>query len=171
MTHSSIRILTSITLVALLSACATQPAYREAQGSGYGYSQQALTGNQYRVHFKSRGDDTTQAMDYALLRASELTLDEGYDWFTVTNRETFVDKERIEDSAEVITRYETVQSCGLLTCNSYSRPVQQYQSNIQLGNGRSEVEVSVEIRMGRGIRPVAGESFDARELHDNLKPV
>lgn len=170
----SIRIIMGITLVSILSACASQPPYREAEGSGYGYTQQQLSQDQYRINFKARGDDTGKAMDYALLRASEVALENEFDWFSVTNRETIVDRERIPDYTEVGIGadydYETVQSCGLLTCRTVRRPVQRYRTDVYLGNRDSEVEVTLEVRMGKGMRPSSGESFDAREVNENLKP-
>src|SRR5690606_41123630 len=68
--------------------------------------------------------DLGKAMDYALLRASEVALENDFDWFSVTNRETIVDRERIPDYTEVGigADYETVQSCGLLTCRTVRRP-------------------------------------------------
>lgn len=171
MKHST-RLIVCITLASLLGACASQPAYREAEGSGYGYTEQQRSPDQYRITFKARGDDTARAMDYALLRASELAMTEGFDWFAVTDRQTLVDRERIPDRTEVGTGigYESVQACGLLTCRSYRRPVQTFQTNVTLGDSRSEVEVNLEVRLGRGMRPSTGESFDAREVNENLKP-
>lgn len=161
----------ALTLLTLLTACA-QPAYRSANGNGFGYTQQQLTQDQYRINFKARGDDTGKAMDYALLRASELALENDYEWFTVNDRQILVDRERVADYSEVGVGvgFETVQSCGLLSCRSYRRPVTQYQTNVFLGDRRSEVEVALEVLMGNGRMPANGESFDASEVFKNLKP-
>ena len=83
-----------------LAACASQPAYRAAENGGYGYSETKLTDTQYRVYFKGKGSDKTKAMDYAMLRAAEVTLNEGYDWFVVANRETMVDREKVSVEPE-----------------------------------------------------------------------
>ncbi|MEX0739996.1 MAG: hypothetical protein WD071_11700 [Pseudohongiella sp.] len=158
--------------VSLLTACASQPDYRAADGRGYGYTDQQLSGDQYRINFKARGDNTGLAMDYAMLRASELTMENGYDWFDIASRDTLVDRERIEPgmSAGVGATYTTVQDCGLLTCRTYQRPNQQYHTGMYLGDERSEVEVIMEIRMGTGIRPSGEQIYDAREVYENLKP-
>lgn len=156
----------------LLAACASQPAYRAADDNGYGYSERQLTEDQFRIHFRGRGDDTGRAMDYAMLRASELTLEKGFDWFDVASRDTLVDREPVpvSTSTAVGVSYATVQDCGLLTCSTYYRPVPQYQTSVSMGDRRSEVEVIMEVRMGKGMRPGAQNSYDARELYSRLKP-
>lgn len=164
--------LIALVAVSLLTACASQPDYRAADGRGYGYTEQQLSSDQYRVSFKARGDDTGLAMDYAMLRASELTMEQGYDWFDIASRDTLVDRERVDSgvSAGTGVTYTTVQDCGLLTCRTYQRPSQSYHSDMHLGDERSDVEVIMEIRLGNGIRPAGEQSYDAREVYENLKP-
>jgi hypothetical protein len=159
-------------LLMLLAACASQPAYRAADGNGLGYSERQLTEDQYRIHFRGRGDNTGRAMDYAMLRATELTLEKGFDWFDVASRDTLVDRESVPVSttSAVGVSYATVQDCGLLTCSTYYRPVPQYQTTTTMGNQRRKVEVIMEIRMGKGMRPSGQTSYDARELYSRLKP-
>lgn len=166
------QIMTMAVLATLLAACASQPAYRAADERGYGYSDRQLTEDQFRIHFRGRGDDTGRAMDYAMLRASELTLEKGFDWFDVASRDTLVDREQVPAPAATAigVSYATVQDCGLLTCTSYYRPVPQYHTSVSMGDQRSEVEVIMEIRMGKGVRPSDQNSYDARELYSRLKP-
>ncbi|MAY57251.1 MAG: hypothetical protein CMQ46_01080 [Gammaproteobacteria bacterium] len=165
-------LLTSVVLT--LAACASQPAYRAADNGGYGYSHRELSQNQFRVQFRGRGDDTGRAMDYAMLRASELTLEKGYDWFDVVSRDTLVNSQETESPVSVsasTTRYATVQDCGLLTCTTYQRPVPQYSAGVSTtGDSRSTVEVIMEIRMGSGERPSEQNSYDAQDLYSRLKP-
>lgn len=155
-----------------LTACSSASPYRAADGSGFGYSERKITENHYRVNFKARGDNTTLAMDYALLRASELTLEEEYDWFQVVNRETFVNRERVSSGSSfgAGAGYETIRDCTPLGCRVYRRPVRSYHMGIALGDDRSVVETVLEVRMGRGVRPEEGQTFDAREVYNNLKP-
>ena len=94
--------LSMILVVLLMAGCASQPDYREATQGGFGYTESQMSETQYRVHFKAKGSDKAKAMDYAMLRAAELTLLKGYDWFVVTDRETMVDKERVETSPQTI---------------------------------------------------------------------
>lgn len=74
----------------LLAACATQPVYSPAQHPDEpGYWETRLTENRYRVSFVGQsGTSSDQVKNYALLRAAELTMGAGYDWFQVVDRET-----------------------------------------------------------------------------------
>jgi len=154
----------------LATGCASQSAYKPASGSGYGYQESQISENRYRVTFKARGDERDQAMDYTLLRAAELTLLKGYDWFVVVNRETLIDRKETEMQSgfssgdRVITR-----DCGLLGCTtrSYSTPP-TYSAGVSTG-GHSRTESVLEIRMGRGVRPSSGDSYDALSVRDNLQ--
>lgn len=166
------QVMTMAAVLMLLAACASQPAYRAADEEGYGYSERQLTEDQFRIHFRGRGDDTGRAMDYAMLRASELTLEKGFDWFDVASRDTLVDREQVPvaTTSAVGVSYATVQDCGLLTCTKYYRPVPQYHTSVNMGDQRSEVEVIMEVRMGKGVRPSDQNSYDARELYSRSKP-
>lgn len=163
--------LTIITLT--LAACSSQPEYRAAEGSGYGYDATQLTDTQYRVTFKARGSDADKAMDYALLRAAEVTLQNGYDWFIVTHRETLIDNERIEpsstlrysDSRDVVTR------CGLVSCTTTSYPRSSFSAGIHIGGDKSrDIKSILEIKLGKGVRPDTDASFDALEVRQHLSP-
>lgn len=157
-------------LVIALAACSSSP-YRAADGRGLGYSERQLGEDQYRIHFRALGDNTAQAMDYAMLRASELTLLNGYDWFDIASRDTLVGKESVPSVSTTATgvSYATVQDCGLLTCTTHQRQVPSYQTTLSAGTDRREVEVIMEIRMGKGMRPDSQISYDARDLYQRLK--
>lgn len=155
-----IKHLTIALVIAGLGACATPPDYQAADSYGYGYSERQLSSDQYRIHFRSRGDDTAQAMDYAMLRASELTLEKGYDWFDIASRETLLDHERVATTQ--------LGDCELISCRESRRPMSHYQSTLFLGDERREVEVIMEIRMGKGLRPDNLASYDAQEVYSFL---
>ncbi|WP_347329841.1 CC0125/CC1285 family lipoprotein [Marinimicrobium locisalis] len=154
-------------MLLLISACAG-PVYQPAKGGGYGYRESQVADNRYRVSFTIRGDNRFEAMDYALLRASELTLMAGYDWFVVVDRQ--VDGTREESGSRVSARrtQSTERHCGLLGCTTSSSPSTAYGAEIRSGD-RSEQEVILEIRLGKGIRPTEGDSYDALEVRDNLR--
>jgi hypothetical protein len=70
----------------MLAGCGQPTPYQPAV-DGYGYSEQQIEDNRYRVSFA--GNDLTSAdtvQNYLLYRAAELTLDRGYDYFTVVDR-------------------------------------------------------------------------------------
>ena len=73
----------------LLAACASGPTpYQAAQG-GFGYSEQQIEDNRYRVSFAGNSATSRQTVeDYLLYRAAELTVQTGHDWFTVVDRHT-----------------------------------------------------------------------------------
>ena len=75
-----------LALAGLLAGCGQPTPYQPA-ADGYGYSEQQIEENRYRVTFA--GNDLTAAdtvQNYLLYRAAELTLDRGYDYFTVVDR-------------------------------------------------------------------------------------
>jgi hypothetical protein len=85
----AIRLLGSALLMLCLVACASSPTpYREASG-GYGYRDQQLESNRYRVSFAGNSATSLNSVqDYALFRAAELTLAGGHDYFKVVDRST-----------------------------------------------------------------------------------
>jgi hypothetical protein len=77
----------SLAIFGLLVACKGHPTPYQPAVDGYGYSEQRLEDNRYRVIFA--GNDHTKAdtvQNYLLYRAAELTLNHGYDYFTVVER-------------------------------------------------------------------------------------
>ncbi|MBW3618276.1 MAG: hypothetical protein KY446_11140 [Proteobacteria bacterium] len=76
-----------------LSACATptpyQPATLTARGPVNGFSEAPLTQNRWRVTFSGNTVTSRERVEDALLlRAAELTLQQGFDHFTAVNRAT-----------------------------------------------------------------------------------
>jgi hypothetical protein len=76
-------------LVALgvLAGCGGGPTPYQPASGRYGYSEQQIEDNRYRVTFA--GNDLTPAdtvQNYLLYRAAEITLDRGYDYFTMVDR-------------------------------------------------------------------------------------
>jgi hypothetical protein len=78
-----------IVLGLLLTGCASAPTpYQAAQG-GFGYSEQQIEENRYRVSFAGNSATPRQTVeDYLLYRAAELTVQTGHDWFEVVDRNT-----------------------------------------------------------------------------------
>lgn len=72
-----------------LAACATAvgTTYAPADKAGYGYSDTRIEEGRYRITFAGDGATSPdQVEDFALLRAAELALAGGYDWFRVVGR-------------------------------------------------------------------------------------
>ena len=78
------------TAALLLAACATPTVYgpaNPASRTSVGYSEYRIENNRYRVTFQGGpGAPERQIADYALLRAAEITIRDGYDWFQVVDR-------------------------------------------------------------------------------------
>jgi len=145
-----------VLLMMIIGGCTSQSAYKAAKGESTGYKEIALAENHYRVQFKMNGQARTSAQKYALMRASELTIAQGYDWFVVEKRtaRTLNEAGPFDSTARpVITR-----NCGLLGCRTRTQLPAQ---SVDMPN--TETLVILEIRMGRGVRPEK-ESYDAREM-------
>ena len=69
-----------------LGACASLAPYGPQQAArGQGFSEQRIESNRFRVTYNGVGAPGPVA-DRALFRAAQLTVDQGYDWFEVTQR-------------------------------------------------------------------------------------
>lgn len=72
-----------------LAACATAvgTAYGPADSKGYGFAETRVEDERYRVSFAGDGATPIAVVeDYALLRAAEIAVENGYDWFRVVGR-------------------------------------------------------------------------------------
>jgi len=78
----------------VLAACASTTPYGPAGNGQYGYTEQPIEQDRYRVSYKARAVD--EAESGALRRAAELTLQQGYTTFTVVSRST--DREIVRSS-------------------------------------------------------------------------
>lgn len=73
-----------------IAACApTQTAYAPLGQGGVGYEDLRIEDNRWRVSFTGAADAQTGGAErLALRRAAELTLENGYDWFEVVDRQS-----------------------------------------------------------------------------------
>ncbi len=164
------KILSLIMIIILLSSCASHSGYRAAVGKGYGYQETKLSDTQYRISFKLRGNNAAKAKDYALLRAADLTLQQGYSWFQVVDQELTQQKNGDDSLAlGASTETTTTTSCGLLTCQSRTTPTTGYHAAVNVAGDSDKVERLLEIRMGKGVQPQDGRSYNAKQLKSNLK--
>jgi len=87
-----IRILTLGGAALLLAACATATPYGPASaGGGYGYSDQRIQDDRYRITFRGNSSTSRETVENALLyRAAELTVDRGFDYFVFLESDTEV---------------------------------------------------------------------------------
>jgi len=167
-----IQVIVVLSSVVLLGACASAPAYKAASNGGNGYSDVKVADDRYRVQYKSSSKDVMDVTNMALYRAAEITRQQGYDWFVVTSRETFVDRKNVEPEMGMsVTHHDvTHRECGLLTCETTHHPVNSVGVEMSNNRQRSEVQSILEIRLGKGMRPDEN-SYSAADLLSNLAAV
>ncbi|MDP5131022.1 MAG: hypothetical protein NWQ54_09060 [Paraglaciecola sp.] len=161
--------LSYIVIIATLSmaACSSAPSYRAAKGNGFGYAEQQISDNYYRVTFKARGDDQAATKAYALRRAAELTAQQGYDWFVLVDKETLKERETAANSQLGVTYQRDIeQKCTLFGCRTRTVNRPSYEAGVGVGvsTSREHVEVALEVRMGKGVSPENQQVYPAKTL-------
>lgn len=139
-----------------LSACATpQPTHYQAAAGpqAMGYSEFRIEPGRYRITFRGGpGAPPEQVSDYALLRAADLTLADGFDWFRVADRFMAGEPDR-----------SPRLSLGLGGGNYgwHSGASVGLGTSFNLGGGPS-VASTLEVVMGKGPKPTGADVYDAR---------
>jgi hypothetical protein len=150
-----------------LGACSSGPTpYQAAAGYDRGYTEQKLEDTRYRIAFKGNSlTDRETVENYMLYRAAELTLQSGYDTFTIVNRDTDKDSR---------TRY-TGGFYGPRLSYMYFSPrwgwYRAYDPFWDMPSRRETItsyEAFAEIVMTRGAKGSDPNSFDARQVSQNL---
>ena len=76
----------------MVAGCATETTYRPATGQGFnrtGYSDRQVEPGRFLVNFAGNSVTSRDTVErYLLFRAAELTLQNGYDYFVMANRDT-----------------------------------------------------------------------------------
>ncbi|RYY77162.1 MAG: hypothetical protein EOO52_06685 [Gammaproteobacteria bacterium] len=161
-----------IVSVLMVSACSSVPSspYQAAKGSGYGYTEKSLGGNSYRIEFRMANGTVKKAEDYAILRAAELTISQGYDWFEVKKRYSWDDNynkhhKKIND-IDIDSNQQISRECGLLGCRTqlHRLPNSNFDNQIDF----PEVSAVLEISFGKGVRPAKEDIYDALETSETL---
>lgn len=146
-----------------LTACASLAPYGPQGGpGGQGYSQQRIESNRFRVTYDGVGAPGPVA-DFALLRAAELTTQEGYDWFEVT--QSWTDGRPggaggVRPSVSIgggTSRYGGYSASGV---------------GVGLGlnfSGPQPTSTTLEVVMGRGVKPDRPSAYDARQVQAALR--
>lgn len=171
-------------LVALAGGCASPTPYQplsSASRTAGGYSDQRLAEDRYRVTFAGNALTSRERVEsYLLFRAAELTLEQGYDWFLVIDREMDHEIEREirpdptyrpwfgYDDWRPYWRYRTLNS-GWRNWDPYhADPF--FTRDVEVTT-LERFEATAEIKLGRGTMP-EGESqyLDAREVKAEIGP-
>ncbi len=173
-----IRTIVVMASFALLAACATATPYQPAgrDGTPYGYSDRQIEQDRFRVSFSGNALTNRETVeDFLLYRAAELTLQRGYDYFTVADRGTEADRRyRASSFGGFRSRW------GFYPYYSFYTPMRGwYDPWGPWGGGFRDFDVrettryiaSAEIKMGRGPVPADPNTFDARQVQMNLSGV
>ncbi len=157
-----------------VAACASAPDYREARRDGAeGYASRQAEANRHLVTYTGgEGDSARSVRDKALLRAAELTLEQGGDWFEVANSETSEDTStdvRFEsgglEPSPVVTR-----QCGLLGCTSRVEPATRFGTAQRIEETATVYAHSIDIIIHSGLKPLDNpRAYDAAQTAANLR--
>ena len=153
-----------------LAACASTPGYVPAdEPDDFGHYSTRLDDNRYRIVYnggRTTGVNTTR--DYALMRAAQLTLADGYDWFEVVDRETVTVTDHGDRGQEmgfgVEQTYYVERSCGLLGCSQSVRPWTTSRFDVNSGRPVTRHSHMLEILMGKGEIPEKGGNYYNAEI-------
>ncbi|HWA01634.1 MAG TPA: hypothetical protein VG841_15105, partial [Caulobacterales bacterium] len=149
--------------LAAVAACASAPAYVRAAGPNTaGYSEQQIESNRFYVTYRAPGGADQQLVeDYALLRAADLTLQQGRDWFIVDRR--------VADQSMVDRGPSVGVGVGGASYGGHSSTGVGVGFSIPLGHhGPTATAATLEIRTGAGAKPEDANAYDARETSANL---
>jgi len=157
------RLILPVLAALALSACATEPTtFQPAAGpSRVGFSEMRIEPGRYRVTFQGGpGAPPAQVEDYALLRAAELAIAEGYDWFRVTDRMT---RQNGYGGASL-----SLGVGGASFGRHSATSVGVGAGGIPLSGGPSLI-ASLEVLMGKGPKPAEPDVYDARGVQRSLR--
>jgi hypothetical protein len=151
------RLLGTLAFLALV-ACATAPTrYTPAlANSDMGYREQRLEQERFRVTFRANADlKGPQVEDMALRRAAELTTQNGYEWFTVVTRNTYLADGSYTPSGPTvgIGGFSGSHGGGLGLGLGFN-----------IGSDSRQYESTLEILMGKGPKPADPDAYDARQV-------
>jgi hypothetical protein len=147
-----------------IAACASAPTPYRAATDGLGYRDQQIETNRYRVSFAGNSATPLNTVqDYALYRAAELTVANGYDYFEVASRST--------DSGGGAVGGPSI-GLGVGGGTGGSGGVGIGVSSILGGGGYPQgYTVSMDIVMFHGEKPPSNQSaYDAHQVLQRLAP-
>lgn len=145
-----------------LAACVTPTHFQPAtSGGGVGFSELRIEPDRYRVIFQGGpGAPEAQVQDYALLRAADLALAQGYDWFRVVDRSI---RQTGYGGASLGV------GVGGASFGRHSATGVGVSSGFPISGGPA-LQASLEVLMGKGPRPPGQDVYDARAVRVSLGP-
>ncbi|NNU15720.1 hypothetical protein HK107_05230 [Parvularcula sp. ZS-1/3] len=146
-----------------LAACASPTPFEPANGQGYGFADQKIEENRYRISFRGNSLTTREQVETALLlRAAEVTLENGYDHFLVVSDET--ETERRLRVTDLGPQYGAFGFYGFGPFPYYTRGF----NDVDVRESQRYTAIAF-IVLGKGPKPADNlAAYDAREVQQNL---
>jgi hypothetical protein len=161
-----LRLVSGLAALACLAACASTPVYAPSPSPGAaGYSETRIESNRYSVSYRAGGSvDAAMVQDYALLRAADLTLQNGRDWFWVDRRTL--------DNAPARSGPSIGVGVGAGSWGGNGGVNVGVGVNIPIGGaapGTRARGATLDIRFGEGVKPDDANAYDAHATAANLR--
>ena len=151
-----------VIIAAGVAACTAPTPYQPADG-GYGYAEQRLEDNRYRVTFAGNADTPRDVVqNYLLFRAAEVTLESGHDWFTTGGQ-------NVERSTRYFGTVDPLFPTARLSRHDY--PLSTFGTATYTTHQIDTYTAFADILMFEGEKP-AGDvnAYDARDVIEQLRP-
>lgn len=156
-------------LAGLLAACATATPYQPAASDRYGFQEQRIENNRVRITFRGNTMTNRETVEtYLLYRAAEVTLESGYDYFIVANRDT-EEHSRLQATGPYRPRF-AFDYWYFSPRRGWSPWYDPFWDEPSSYREVTRYEAVAEIAMFRGQKPQNDpDAFDAREVQSNLQ--
>ena len=149
---------------ASLAACATAPTvYQAATPSNpIGYSEFRIENDRYRITFQGGSSAAPQqVMDFALMRAADLAIANGFDWFQVADRSVHPTSSGSNSRVSF--------GVGGASFGSRSSVGVGVGTGFDLGGSSYGSPVAtIEVVMGKGRKPESVDAYDAHALRQSM---
>ena len=149
--------------LASLAACETPTVFQEAtRPNAVGFSEQRIEPGRYRVSFQGGGGAPAQQVeDYTLLRAAQIAVRDGYDWFRVIDRSGYSAPPRSGSSLSIGGGSDSFGRGGGIGLG--------LGTTFDLSGGPAVMR-SFEILAGHGPTPPGPDAYDARGVIQTIGP-
>jgi hypothetical protein len=136
------------------------PTPYQPEMAGFGYSEQKLESDHYRVSFTGNSDTPREAVENGLLfRAAQITVDSGHDWFIVAGHD--IDKN---------TGYIGLADPGY-GYGAYGYPGWYAGGGVIEETPYNQYTATATIAVGTGAKPQNPNAYDAHDVLQTLQPV